>query len=48
MTKMDPRINNLRGKILAVLNLKEKENLKIEEIIKAEILFLVLVFEVDK
>ena len=48
ITKLDPMINELVGNVLAVVNLKKtEEDLGIERIIKAEVLFLVHVFEID-
>ncbi len=48
MTKIDPQINDLKGKLLAVLNLPKNKEIDIDKIISAEILYLFYVFDIDK
>lgn len=47
LNKVDPRITDLKGNIIAVINIKGREVKGYEEIVKAEVLYLVLVVDTD-
>ena len=47
LNKVDPRITDLKGNIIAIINIKGKDVKSYEDIVKAEILYLVLVVDID-
>jgi len=47
LTKIDPRIFDLKGKVLGLVNQKNTPDLKIESIVEAEIVSLIMVADID-
>lgn len=47
MSKIDPQINDLKGRLLAIINLKKDGVIDLDSIIKAEVLNIVYIFDVD-
>lgn len=48
ISKIDPQINDIKGKVMAILKLKYSEEITLQQISSAEILDMVYVFEIDR